>query len=129
DMVCRSPVPSALRCTTSAGRRFAVGRLESGNRTRTTSPRLKGVIGVHVRPVPVLRERVQAGAQFTGLLGGDAALIQLDRTRVGEEGDDDPARPRLVHLFQQLDSPVAIGAFYGLDHAAIVSTCSTARTR
>jgi len=50
-----APRPSA--CTINAGRRFDVRRLESGNSTRTISPRRKIIVDSHFWPVPILRER------------------------------------------------------------------------
>ena len=65
---CGNFVCSLSRCTTSAGRDFAVCKFEFGNSTRTTSPRLRFgieggfvaviiVVSVHFRAFPIFRKR------------------------------------------------------------------------
>src|SRR5437016_3909745 len=70
---CPNPVFRLSACITSAGRVLAVRRLELGNRTRTTSPRLQTgfggvivVIHVHFRCIPVFKSS-QTPTQFRGL--------------------------------------------------------------
>jgi hypothetical protein len=51
------PAPNWSAWTTSAGRRFEVRKFESGNKTKTTSPRRQFIVGSHFGSIPVLGER------------------------------------------------------------------------
>src|ERR1019366_9035369 len=53
-IVCGRFAPSPSAWTTSAGRRLAVRRFESGNRTRTISPRRQFIVSSHFGPIPIL---------------------------------------------------------------------------
>ena len=61
-MICDNPVCKSSACTTKAGRVLAVRRLELGNSTSTTSPRLQSgagvviiVVNVHFWRVPIFK--------------------------------------------------------------------------
>src|SRR6266849_853548 len=54
--------PSRSAWTTSAGRRLDVLKFESGNRTRTTSPRRQFIVGSHLRPIPIFSKWRQSPA-------------------------------------------------------------------
>src|SRR5205085_2898447 len=73
------PVPRFSACTTNAGRRFAVRRLESGNKTGPPSPRLKGIVSFHLRALPIFREGLQTRTQVSHLFLVYAALCQFNR--------------------------------------------------
>jgi hypothetical protein len=69
--------PSVCRkaaCRTTAGRRFAVRKFESGYKTRTTSPRLNGIVDIHFRPVAILAEWLEPLTHIGHLLLIDAAF-------------------------------------------------------
>ena len=51
-----------FRLFTSAGRCLEVRRFESGNKTKTTSPRRQFIIGSHFRPIPIL-SKFELGAR------------------------------------------------------------------
>ncbi len=55
-------------------RRLAVRRFESGNNTSTTSPRLKGIVDIHFRPLPVFGECCQSSSEIGSLLFVNPAL-------------------------------------------------------
>src|SRR6266536_5322980 len=59
--------PKSPAWTTSAGRRFDVRKFESGNRTKTMSPRWQFIVGSHFSSVPILGKRGQRTAQIGGL--------------------------------------------------------------
>ena len=68
-MTCGSSVLILSACTTSAGRGLAVLRLECGNKTRITSPRLTAgfaivVVDVHFGAFPILGKCSQSRAQI-----------------------------------------------------------------
>ena len=67
-------MPSRSACTTKAGRRFAVRRLESGNRTKTTSPRRQFIVDSHRWAIRVFRESTQAPPKIGSLRRIDADL-------------------------------------------------------
>jgi len=87
-IVCGSPVPSASLCTTSTGRFFAVFKLESGNRARTTSPLLKGIICPHLRSVPILRKRLQAVTKVCCLRFVNTPGAQVDGSISWQKSND-----------------------------------------
>jgi hypothetical protein len=53
-IVCGSSAPSPSAWTTSEGLRFELRKFESGNKTRTTSPRRQFIVSSHFRPIPIL---------------------------------------------------------------------------
>src|ERR1035437_8036845 len=53
-IVCGRCASSPSAWTPSAGRRFDIRRFESGNKTRTTSPRRQFIVGSHFGAVPIL---------------------------------------------------------------------------
>jgi hypothetical protein len=66
-MVWGKPATRWSAWTTSAGRRYDVRRFESGNRTRTISPRWQFIVDSHFGSIPVLGKRSQAVPQVGGL--------------------------------------------------------------
>jgi hypothetical protein len=52
-----SPAPNSSACTINAGRRFAVCKFESGNKTRTISPRRQVIVDSHFGPIPIFGKR------------------------------------------------------------------------
>lgn len=110
-MVCGSPVSRSSGMITRAGRRFAVRRFESGKRTSTTSPYLKGIVGVHFRALPILFERFEPSAKTLGLLRADLPLSEIDRAIGWQERHDHAGFVGGRRRFQKLDFPVSIDAF------------------
>src|SRR5438270_789430 len=110
-MVCGSPMFRSSDMTTTAGRRFAVRRFESGKRTRTTSPNLKGIVCVHFRALPVLLEGLQSGAKVLGLLRTDLPLGEIHRPIARQERHDHAGFTRGRRGFQKFDLSVSIDAF------------------
>jgi hypothetical protein len=88
-MVWGKPAPSWSAWTTSAGRRFDVGKFESGNKTKMTSPRWQFIVGSHFRSIPVLGKRSQAVPQIGGLRLVDPTFTKIDRLcRMNSRHDD-----------------------------------------
>src|SRR5688572_24822176 len=110
-IVCGSPVFKLSGMMTSAGRRFAVRRFESGNRTSTTSPSLKGIVRVHFGALPIFLERLQPCAQVLGLLRADMPLSKINRS-IGRQKCHDHARlVRRGSGFEEFDFAVTVNAF------------------
>jgi hypothetical protein len=66
------------RWTTTTGRRLAVRKFESGNSTSTTSPRLSGIVGAHLRPIPVFAKGGQPVTKVRGLRFANSPLRQIN---------------------------------------------------
>jgi hypothetical protein len=62
----------------AVGRRFDVRRFESGNRTRTTSPRWQFIVDSHFWSIPVLGKRSQAAPQVGGLRLADPTFAEFE---------------------------------------------------
>jgi hypothetical protein len=73
-----SSAPSWSAWTTSAGLRFDVRKFESGNNTKTTSPRRQFIVSVHFGPIPVLCKWGQPAAQVGRLTVVDSPLAKID---------------------------------------------------
>src|SRR5688572_26937944 len=119
-IVCGKPVFRSSGMTTSAGRRFAVRRFESGNRTSTTSPYLKVIVRVHFRTLPIVLHALQPRAKVGCLLGGYSARCKLDRTVAGQKCDDHASFFSRRRRLEKLDLAVAIDAFDGSDHDRMI---------
>ncbi len=88
-IVCGRSAPSRSAWTTSAGRRLDVSKFESGNRTKTTSPRWQFIVGSHFRPIPILGKWGQPAAQIGRLRFVDPSLTKIDRLgRMDPRHDD-----------------------------------------
>src|ERR1051326_3444741 len=111
-----------------AGRRFAVRRFESGNKTSTTSPRLKGIVSPHLRALPTLREGSQARAQVRGLRFAPPAPLKVYLASRQERHHD--ARPRNVgRRPQQFSLAVAADASDCLRHGFVSHAFTVVRSR
>src|SRR2546423_1812447 len=88
--VCEIPVLRPSAWTTRAGRRFAVRRSEFGNRTRTTSPRLKGIVNRHLRSIPILSHGPKLPSKLGGFVLADLVGSQVNQSGLRQEGDQDP---------------------------------------
>lgn len=109
-MIWGKPVCRLLACTTNAGRRFAVRRLESGYRTSTTSPRLYGIVDIHFRTIPVFSECLQSLAQVGCLSLVNSSFGQTHLFGADERDDDLSFNPSGQWL-EQLNSTVSKDAF------------------
>jgi hypothetical protein len=102
--------------TTSAGRRFDVRKFESGNKTKTTSPRRQFIVGRHFRSIPVLGKRSETVPQIGGLRRVDPTLAKVHRFGWMNPRHDDARTIGLVQRLQQLHLPVAVDSFDRLHH-------------
>src|SRR5437660_1697003 len=85
------PVFRLSAWTTKTGRGFEVRRLESGNRAKTISPRLKVIVDIHIRAVPVLGNRLEPPTQLRSLGRVDPPRAKIDRTTCWQESHNDPS--------------------------------------
>jgi len=126
-----------MRTTTSRASP-ASGRTKgrSGSRTRsrdagrlaifgcTTSPRLKGIIDIHLRTVPILSKRSQSAPEIGGLVLIDSPLAKIHTGR-RQESDDHAAAGVRGHWFEQFDTSVAKNTFNRVQHVeSPVVSCS-----
>jgi hypothetical protein len=107
-------------CTTSAGRRFDVRRSESGNNTKTTSPRRQFIIRSHFRAIPILCKWGQPAAQFGRLGLVYSSLTKIHGTRRSNPRHDHAGAFCFGERFQQFYLSVAVDAFDRLHHAPIM---------
>src|SRR5580658_1109405 len=70
--------PSGSAWTTKMGRRFALRRFESGNNTKTMSPRGQFIVSGHLGAIPILCKSGQAAAQVGGLRLVDSSFTKID---------------------------------------------------
>jgi predicted LPLAT superfamily acyltransferase len=77
-IVCGRSAPSRSAWTINAGRRFEVRKFESGNRTKTTSPRGQFIVGSHFGPIPILGKLGKPSAQIGRLRFVYASVAKID---------------------------------------------------
>ncbi len=114
-------MPSRSACTTRAGQRFAVRRLESGNRTKTTSPRRQFIVDSHLWAIPVFRESTQAVPKIGSLRRIDAESIKFHALCALNPRHNYTRTLCLIRQVRQFDFPVPVNAFQRCSHACIVS--------
>lgn len=80
------------------------------------SPRLKGIVFIHLRTIPIVSKCLQPGAQI-GCLGlADTPRPQIDSTVGGEKCNDYSRFLDIGRLFENLDLAISIHAFNGFQH-------------
>src|ERR1039457_542316 len=110
-IVCARPAPSSSACTINAGRRFAVRKLESGNKTRTISPRRQVIVDSHFGPIPIFGERGQSPAQIGSLTFVDASFAKVDLLGRVNPRYDHARTLSFRERLHQLHLPVAVDPF------------------
>src|SRR5215210_4181265 len=123
-MTCERPVPRSSAWTTRTGRSLAVLRLESGKRTRATSPRLQPgprgivvVIDVHLHTIPIRGESREPGSQLRRVRLIDPVRPEVDAVRLQEGHQDRHFLAHVVRPLGQLDLALSVDAFDRPQHA------------
>jgi hypothetical protein len=91
------------------------------------SPRLKGIVCIHLRTIPIIGKGLQPGAQIGCLSLADAPGPQFD-SRVGKKCDDYSRFLDIGRLLEKLDLAISIHAFDGFQHVVTSSYAAMSGT-